>query len=57
MDRSQSPPLIGLTSPPLGMRLALDATARRLQLAPLDATHQSVDLQVADGQAEGCGCW
>ena len=45
MDRSQSPPLIGLTSPPLGMRL------------DLDATHQSVDLQVADGQAEGRGCW
>ena len=35
MDRSQSPPLISLTSPPLGMRL------------DLDATHQSVDLQVA----------
>ena len=45
MDCSHSPPLIGLTSSPLGMRL------------DLDATHQSVDLQVADGQAEGCGCW
>ena len=45
MDRSHSPPLIGLTSPPLGMRL------------DLDATHQSVDLQVAGGQAERRGCW
>ena len=45
MDCSHSPPLIGLTSPPLGMRL------------DLDATHQSVDLQVADSQAERCGCW
>ena len=45
MDRSQSPPLIGLTSSPLGW------------YRDLDATHQSVDLQVAGSQAEGCGCW
>ena len=45
MDCSQSPPLIALTSPPLGW------------YHDRDATHQSVDLQVADGQAERCGCW
>ena len=45
MDCSQSPPLIGLTSPSLGW------------YRDLDATHQSVDLQVAGSQAERCGCW
>ena len=45
MDCSQSPPLISLTSPLLGW------------LRSPDATHQSVDLQVAGGQAERCGCW
>lgn len=45
MNRSQSPPLIALTSPLFGW------------YRNLDATHQSVDLQVAGSQAEGCGCW
>ena len=45
MEYSHSPPLISLTSPPLGWR------------RDLDATHQSVDLQVAGGQAERRGCW
>ena len=45
MDRSQSPPLIALTSPPRGWH------------RDPDATHQSVDLQVAGSQAERCGCW
>ena len=48
-DCSHSPPLIGLTSP--------SATAHRLLPVQLDATHQSVDLQVAGSQAERCGCW
>ena len=48
----------------LGQRLESDdhgvppsATAHRLPPVSLDATHQSVDLQVAGGQAERCGCW
>ena len=45
MDCSQSPPLIALTSPLFGW------------YRNLDATHQSVDLQVAGSQAERRGCW